>query len=80
MHEFSYGKFTASILGLLLFLFVLTLISYVARRVYPMTRSEIYGSLKELNSDKSDSSLSFADIFNCRAYWEKGVFANLSDS
>ncbi len=55
-------------------------LSLGARRVYPMTRSEIYGSLKELNSDKSDSSLSFADIFNCRAYWEKGVFANLSDS
>ena len=54
-------------------------LSLGARRVYPMTRSEIYGSLKELNSDKSDSSLSFADIFNCRAYWEKGVFANLSD-
>ena len=55
-------------------------LSLGARRVYPMTRSEIYGSLKELNSDKSDSSLSFADIFNCRSYWEKGVFANLSDS
>lgn len=48
-----------------------------ARRLHPMKRKEIYGSLKELNSDELDGRFSFVDIFNCRSYWEKGVFVNL---
>jgi len=48
-----------------------------ARRLHPMKRKEIYGSLKELNSDEFDGRFSFVDIFNCRSYWEKGVFVNL---
>lgn len=56
------------------------LLSIAARRAYPMSRKEIYGRLKELNPEKSDTSLSFVDIFNSRSYWDKGVFSNLPPS
>ena len=52
-------------------------LSLVGRRLHPMNRNEIYGSLKELNSDEFDGRFSFVDIFNCRSHWEKGVFVNL---
>jgi len=38
------------------------------------------GSRGSVIGVEKNYQLSFADIFNCRAYWEKGVFANLSDS
>jgi hypothetical protein len=51
------------------------LLSRLARKA-AMSRRHIYGSLKELNPDNPNIRLSFAEIFNRRAFWKKGVFSN----
>jgi hypothetical protein len=41
-----------------------------------ISRRAAYSCFQELNPGKSEACLSFANIFNRRSYWKKGVFSN----